>query len=37
MENNSLDSVDSQIVAEPKIPAFEDGVDARPKDVPKKK
>lgn len=37
MENNSPDSVDSQIVAEPEIPASEDGVDARPKDVLNKK
>lgn len=30
MENNSADSVDSMVVAEPKILASEDGIDARP-------
>jgi len=30
MENNLPDSVDSMVVVEPKIPASEDGIDARP-------
>lgn len=38
MENNSADSVDSMVVvAEPKIPASEDGIDARPNDALNKK
>lgn len=37
MENNSADSVDSMVVAEPKIPATEDGIDARPNDALNKK
>ncbi|KAJ6637846.1 Caspase-1 [Pseudolycoriella hygida] len=37
MENNSADSVDSMVAVEPKIPASEDGIDARPNDALNKK